>query len=77
MVTMGLPRMRTLPGTSNKPPGMRQETVSDQTQRVSLFSHQGIPPWDSSHRTCLYMGGVGVEAGTKGALETREGKALW
>lgn len=43
MVTMGLPRMGTMPGTSNKPPGMRQETVSSQTQRASLFSHQGIP----------------------------------
>lgn len=27
MVTMGLPRMGTLPGTSNEPPGMRQETL--------------------------------------------------
>lgn len=33
---MGLPRMGILPGTSNEPPGMRQETVSGQTQRVSL-----------------------------------------
>lgn len=43
MVTTSLPRMGTVPGTSNEPPGMRQETVSGQTQRVSLFSHQGIP----------------------------------
>lgn len=43
MVTMGLPRVGTLPGTSNGSPGMRQEIVSSQTQRGSLFSHQGIP----------------------------------
>lgn len=44
VVTMGLPRMGTLPGTSNEPPGRRQEAASGHAPRVSLFSHQGIPP---------------------------------
>lgn len=73
-VTMGLPRMGTQPGASNEPPGKRQETISGQTQRVSLFSHQGIPPWDSSHRTCLQLGGKGAEAGLESAVEAQKVK---
>lgn len=43
MVTMSLPRMGRLPGTSNEPPGMRQEAASGHAGKVSLFSHPGIP----------------------------------
>lgn len=60
MVIMGLPRMGTLPGTSNEPQGMRQETASGHTQRVSLFSHQGIPLWDFQPATrpaCMWEEG--------------------
>lgn len=54
-VTAGLPRMGTRPGTSNKPPGMRQETTSSHARRLSLFRHQGIPLWGSqpAGRTCM------------------------
>lgn len=45
MVTSGLPRIGTLPRTSNKPPRMRQETACSHAPKVSLFSHQGIPLW--------------------------------
>lgn len=45
MVTMGLPRIGTPPGTSNKPRGMRQETAYGHAQRGSPFSHRGIPLW--------------------------------
>lgn len=54
MVTTGLPRMGTQPGTSNEPPGMRQEAASGHAWRVSMFSHQGIPLWgvQPDRRTC-------------------------
>lgn len=54
VATMGLPRRGTLPGTSNEPPGMRQEAASGRARRLSLFSHQGIPLWGSQpyRRTC-------------------------
>lgn len=38
MVTMGLPRMGTLPGTSNEPPGMRQETLTPDSKSEPILS---------------------------------------
>lgn len=54
MATMSLPRRGTLPGTSNEPPGTRQEAASGHPRRVSLFSPQGIQRWGSQpdRRTC-------------------------
>lgn len=49
-VTTGLPRIGTLPGTSNKPPGKRQETAYGHAQRGSPFSPRGIPLWGSQPR---------------------------
>lgn len=54
MATTGLPRRGTLPGTSNEPPGMKQEAASGHARSASLFSHQGLPLWGSQpdRRTC-------------------------
>lgn len=41
----GLASMGSLPGISNEPPGMRQETASGHTLRVRPLSPQGIPLW--------------------------------
>lgn len=47
VLTLGLPRTGTLPGTSNKPPRMRQETGCGHAPKGSLFPHQGRPCWGS------------------------------
>lgn len=48
MVTSGLPRIGILPGTSNKPPRMKQETACGHPQKVNLLVTRAFPSGASS-----------------------------
>ena len=64
MVTPGLPSMGSLPGISNEPPGMRQETASGHALRVHPLGPQGIPLWGSQQLGDLHVdcsGAVGIQ----------------